>query len=65
MLSDVLIPMLALSDTVDPIEDYLAGLRLLEGMAGGTTGSHVLTQGTSGDRQIIPPVRRAAHGKYL
>jgi dihydrofolate reductase len=29
MLSDVLIPMLDLNDTADPIEDYLAGLRLL------------------------------------
>jgi glyoxylase-like metal-dependent hydrolase (beta-lactamase superfamily II) len=34
MLSDVLIPMLDLSAT-DPIEDYLAALRLLEGMAAG------------------------------
>jgi glyoxylase-like metal-dependent hydrolase (beta-lactamase superfamily II) len=34
MLSDVLIPMLDLNDTADPIEDYLAALRLLEGMAG-------------------------------
>jgi glyoxylase-like metal-dependent hydrolase (beta-lactamase superfamily II) len=41
MLSDVLIPMLAspaaeddsLDDTADPIEDYLAALRLLEGVA--------------------------------
>jgi glyoxylase-like metal-dependent hydrolase (beta-lactamase superfamily II) len=33
MLSDVLIPMLDLS-TTDPIEDYLAALRLLEGVAG-------------------------------
>lgn len=33
MLSDVLIPMLDLSAT-DPIEDYLAALRLLEGVAG-------------------------------
>ena len=33
MLSDVLIPMLDLN-TADPIEDYLAGLRLLEGVAG-------------------------------
>jgi glyoxylase-like metal-dependent hydrolase (beta-lactamase superfamily II) len=33
MLSDVLIPMLDLGDTADPIEDYLAGLRLLEGAA--------------------------------
>jgi glyoxylase-like metal-dependent hydrolase (beta-lactamase superfamily II) len=35
MLSDVLIPMLDLNDTADPIEDYLAALRLLEGVAGG------------------------------
>src|SRR5690348_1789195 len=34
MLSDVLIPMLDLKDTADPIEDYLAALRLLEGVAG-------------------------------
>jgi glyoxylase-like metal-dependent hydrolase (beta-lactamase superfamily II) len=33
MLSDVLIPMLDLNGTADPIEDYLATLRLLEGMA--------------------------------
>jgi glyoxylase-like metal-dependent hydrolase (beta-lactamase superfamily II) len=34
MLSDVLIPMLDSNDTADPIEDYLAALRLLEGVAG-------------------------------
>jgi glyoxylase-like metal-dependent hydrolase (beta-lactamase superfamily II) len=34
MLSDVLIPMLDLN-AADPIEDYLAALRLLEGVAGG------------------------------
>jgi glyoxylase-like metal-dependent hydrolase (beta-lactamase superfamily II) len=34
MLSDVLIPLLDLNDTADPIEDYLAALRLLEGVAG-------------------------------
>jgi glyoxylase-like metal-dependent hydrolase (beta-lactamase superfamily II) len=34
MLSDVLIPMLDLNDTADPIEDYLGALRLLEGAAG-------------------------------
>nr|WP_217639827.1 hypothetical protein [Arthrobacter sp. ok909] len=34
MLSDVLIPMLDLSDTADPIEDYLAALHLLESVAG-------------------------------
>jgi glyoxylase-like metal-dependent hydrolase (beta-lactamase superfamily II) len=34
MLSDVLIPMLDLNGTAGPIEDYLAALRLLEGVAG-------------------------------
>jgi glyoxylase-like metal-dependent hydrolase (beta-lactamase superfamily II) len=34
MLSDVLIPMLDLNGTADPIEDYLAALQLLKGMAG-------------------------------
>jgi glyoxylase-like metal-dependent hydrolase (beta-lactamase superfamily II) len=34
MLSDVLIPMLDLNGTVDPIEDHLAALRLLESAAG-------------------------------
>jgi glyoxylase-like metal-dependent hydrolase (beta-lactamase superfamily II) len=33
MLSDVLIPMLDVNDTADPIENYLAALRLLEGAA--------------------------------
>ena len=33
MLSDVLIPMLDLNATADPIEDYVAALRLLEGVA--------------------------------
>ena len=35
MLSDVLVPLLDLNDTTDPIEDYLAALRLLDGLAGG------------------------------
>jgi glyoxylase-like metal-dependent hydrolase (beta-lactamase superfamily II) len=34
LLSDVLIPMLDLNGTADPVEDYLAALRLLEGVAG-------------------------------
>ena len=34
MLSDALIPMLDLTGTGDPVEDYLAALRLLEGAAG-------------------------------
>jgi glyoxylase-like metal-dependent hydrolase (beta-lactamase superfamily II) len=33
-LSDVLIPLLDFNDTADPIEDYLAALSLLEGVAG-------------------------------
>jgi glyoxylase-like metal-dependent hydrolase (beta-lactamase superfamily II) len=33
MLSDVLIPMLDLNGAADPVEDYLAALRLLEGVA--------------------------------
>src|SRR6202012_2854663 len=35
MLSDVLIPMLDLNGTADPIQDYLSALRLLEGAAEG------------------------------
>jgi glyoxylase-like metal-dependent hydrolase (beta-lactamase superfamily II) len=35
MLSDVLIPMLDLNGAVDPIQDYLTALRLLEGVVGG------------------------------
>jgi glyoxylase-like metal-dependent hydrolase (beta-lactamase superfamily II) len=34
MLSDVLIPMLDLNGTADPIEDYLAALRLFQSVAG-------------------------------
>ena len=33
LLSDVLIPMLDLNSTADPIEDYLAALRLFDGVA--------------------------------
>jgi glyoxylase-like metal-dependent hydrolase (beta-lactamase superfamily II) len=35
MLSDVLIPLLDLNDTTDPIEDYLVALRLFEGVEDG------------------------------
>jgi glyoxylase-like metal-dependent hydrolase (beta-lactamase superfamily II) len=35
MLSDVLIPLLDLNDTADPVESYLAALRLFEGAADG------------------------------
>jgi glyoxylase-like metal-dependent hydrolase (beta-lactamase superfamily II) len=34
LVSDILIPLLDFGDTADPIEDYLAALRLLEGVAG-------------------------------
>jgi glyoxylase-like metal-dependent hydrolase (beta-lactamase superfamily II) len=34
MLSDALIPMLDLNDAGAPIEDYLAALRLIEGVGG-------------------------------
>jgi glyoxylase-like metal-dependent hydrolase (beta-lactamase superfamily II) len=34
MLSDVLIPLLDFNGAADPIGDYLAALRLLEGVAG-------------------------------
>jgi glyoxylase-like metal-dependent hydrolase (beta-lactamase superfamily II) len=34
LVSDVLIPLLDLNDTADPIEDYLSALQLLEGVAG-------------------------------
>jgi glyoxylase-like metal-dependent hydrolase (beta-lactamase superfamily II) len=34
LVSDVLIPLLDVNDGADPIEDYLAALRLLEGVAG-------------------------------
>ena len=34
LLSDVLVPLLDFNDTADPIEDYLAALRLVEGVAG-------------------------------
>jgi glyoxylase-like metal-dependent hydrolase (beta-lactamase superfamily II) len=33
LLSDVLVPMLDMSGTADPVEDYLEALRLLEGVA--------------------------------
>jgi glyoxylase-like metal-dependent hydrolase (beta-lactamase superfamily II) len=34
-LSDILIPLLDMSGAAEPIEDYLAALRLIEGVAGG------------------------------
>jgi hypothetical protein len=55
MLSDVLIPMLDLNDTADPIEDYLAALRLLEGVAGDVD---VVTPATGPSAELI----RYTHG---
>jgi hypothetical protein len=45
MLSDLLIPMLDLSGTADPIEDYLAALRLLEGVAAAERSARDATPG--------------------
>lgn len=56
MLSDVLIPMLDLNETADPVEDYLAALRLLEGVAGDVD---VLVPGhgsTGGADQVRPRI---------
>ncbi len=56
MLSDVLIPMLNLNDTADPIEDYLAALGLLEAAAGDVD---VLVPGhgsTGGADQVHPRI---------
>ena len=55
MLSDVLIPMLDLNGTADPIEDYLAALRLLEGVAGDVD---VLVPATGPSAELI----RYTHG---
>jgi glyoxylase-like metal-dependent hydrolase (beta-lactamase superfamily II) len=58
MLSDVLIPILDLNGTADPIEDYLAGLRLLEGAA---EGVDVLIPGhgsIGGAGQVYPRIDR-------
>src|SRR3954469_4939885 len=48
MLADVLVPMLDLNGTADPIEDYLAALRLLEGVAG--------------DGAVVGPLREIRRG---
>jgi glyoxylase-like metal-dependent hydrolase (beta-lactamase superfamily II) len=69
MLSDVLIPMLDLDDTADPIEDYLAALRLLEGVAddvdvlvpghGAIGGSDQLRARIDQDRAYVHALRDA------
>jgi len=53
MLSDVLIPMLDLNDTADPIEDYLAALRLLESAAG-EVDALVPGHGSTGGTDQVP-----------
>jgi glyoxylase-like metal-dependent hydrolase (beta-lactamase superfamily II) len=69
MLSDVLIPMLNLNSTADPIEDYLAALRLLEGVAGdvdvlvpghgSTGGADQVSARIDQDRAYVHAVRDA------
>jgi glyoxylase-like metal-dependent hydrolase (beta-lactamase superfamily II) len=69
MLSDVLIPLLDLNDTADPIEDYLAALRLLEGVAGDVDvfvpghgsigGAHQIHARIDQDRAYVHAVRDA------
>jgi glyoxylase-like metal-dependent hydrolase (beta-lactamase superfamily II) len=53
MLSDVLVPMLDLNGTDDPVEDYLAALRLLEGVAG-DVGVLVPGHGSVGGADQVP-----------
>ena len=67
MLSDVFIPMLDLNDTADPIEDYLIGLRLLEGVAddvdvvipghGSVGGAEQLRERIDQDRAYVEALR--------
>jgi glyoxylase-like metal-dependent hydrolase (beta-lactamase superfamily II) len=69
MLSDVLIPMLDLNDTADPVEDYLAALRLLEGAAadvdvlipghGSTAGADQVHARIDQDRAYVHALRDA------
>jgi glyoxylase-like metal-dependent hydrolase (beta-lactamase superfamily II) len=70
MLSGVLIPMLDVTDTADPIEDYLAALRLLEGVAadvdvlvpghGSSAGLITYRPGSDQDRAYVQALRDAA-----
>ncbi|MEV6874238.1 MBL fold metallo-hydrolase [Amycolatopsis sp. NPDC051128] len=67
MLSDVLVPMLDLNGTVDPIEDYLAALRLLDDVArhaevvipghGSTGGADQLRARIDQDRAYVHALR--------
>lgn len=52
MLSDILIPMLDVDGTADPIEEYLAALRLLEEVAG-DAGVLVPGHGSVGDADQV------------
>lgn len=51
MLSDLFVPMLDFDDDADPIEDYLAALRLFESVAGGA-GVVVPGHGTASSGQL-------------
>jgi glyoxylase-like metal-dependent hydrolase (beta-lactamase superfamily II) len=65
MLSDVLVPMLDLNGAADPIEDYLAALRLLEGAAGDAdvlVPGHGSVGGAGQARARIDQDRAYAHG---
>jgi glyoxylase-like metal-dependent hydrolase (beta-lactamase superfamily II) len=67
MLSDVLIPMLDLNDTADPIQDYLAALRLLEGVADDVdvlVPGHGSTGGADQVRARIEQDRAYVHGLH-
>ena len=69
MLSDILIPMFDFAETADPIEDYLAGLRMLEDVAarvdvivpghGSIGGAEQLHQRIDQDRRYVRAVRDA------
>ena len=64
MLSDVLIPMLDLNGAEDPIGDYLAALRLLDGAAGGVdvlVPGHGSVGGADEARARIDQDRAYAH----
>ena len=70
MLSDVLVPMLDLNGALDPIEEYLAALRLLEGAAdqidvfipghGSVGGSDELRARIDRDRAYVQALRDSA-----
>jgi glyoxylase-like metal-dependent hydrolase (beta-lactamase superfamily II) len=67
MLSDVFVPMLDLNNAADPIEDYLIGLRLLEGVAddvdvlipghGSVGGAEQLRERIDQDRAYVEALR--------